>query len=500
MRKPASKIRRERHKLASRRHKFRGLMRNSMRDELKAYDCHHVNESEAEACTFCYTWDPDFDDLWGSDDFDTFDLNFDRRLKPLQDLADQLIHGRLFRHRPLIQVASVPVAGPIADEDLGAIEQRLCEHWWNLHHHYDNVGLMNAIFHKLPGQLGQRGAAMLLKLNRTERALAVLFSPFWVRSMTEVTHKISNDPCRLFEHLFVREHVVAGGVCHHFQFEQDDLINPQGLLWTILVGSQASLFRASKLFGWPIHAKTQYYVEQTLRAGWPQQYTGYEDCSSDRLVALAEVQRMGATPEQAATIVGTIGYVSFARQKRDNEYHQYWSQVACWLASNLQRIPIEDQTFVLDWIYHQMTEVEHHEICLKWQPRSINRLVEEARDYQQQILRPTPTVLQHWKKLGFSWKWVEGETQWTMEELTSTAELAQEGQKLHHCVASYSGRCVAGVCVILSLKKDGERCLTVEYDPNLRMIMQARGLCNRAASNKEWTVLDRWLSAVRQGK
>ena len=163
-------------------------------------------------------------------------------------------------------------------------------------------------------------------------------------------------------------------------------------------------------------------------------------------------------------------------------------------------IPIAYRAVVINWIPHAMTEAERRGICFMWRPRSLKRMVNAARVFNQRILKSTATVLQFWNKLGFSWEWLEGETRWTMEELTSTAELAQEGQQLHHCVASYSWRCVAGICVIMSLKKNGARCLTVEFDPKTRTIRQARGLCNRAARGQERTVLNRWLGEVGQGK
>lgn len=85
---------------------------------------------------------------------------------------------------------------------------------------------------------------------------------------------------------------------------------------------------------------------------------------------------------------------------------------------------------------------------------------------------------------------------WQLVELTNRGELQREGAALHHCVASYAGRCCSGLSRIWSLRSSrGEKVrhvLTIEVDPRRRAVVQARGLANRAASGKPLRLLQEW--------
>lgn len=90
---------------------------------------------------------------------------------------------------------------------------------------------------------------------------------------------------------------------------------------------------------------------------------------------------------------------------------------------------------------------------------------------------------------------------WRMMELTSSAQLRTEGSALHHCVASYAGRCYRGMSRIWSLRFHGgeniHHVLTIEIDPKRRAVVQARGFGNRAASGKPLRLLQHWAARER---
>ena len=76
---------------------------------------------------------------------------------------------------------------------------------------------------------------------------------------------------------------------------------------------------------------------------------------------------------------------------------------------------------------------------------------------------------------------------WRLVELTSSAELQDEGKTLQHCVASYARLCLWGRSRIWSLRRSGRSAAfrsvaTIEIDPKARTIVQARGLRNRPIS------------------
>ena len=90
---------------------------------------------------------------------------------------------------------------------------------------------------------------------------------------------------------------------------------------------------------------------------------------------------------------------------------------------------------------------------------------------------------------------------WQMMELTDSAQLRREGAALHHCVASYGVYCYRGVSSIWSLRYwQGDKVrhvLTVEVDPKRRAVVQARGMANRAASEKSLRMLEDWAARER---
>ena len=90
------------------------------------------------------------------------------------------------------------------------------------------------------------------------------------------------------------------------------------------------------------------------------------------------------------------------------------------------------------------------------------------------------------------WSVEVGGVTWSVAELTTGEALAEEGQRMQHCVATYAAKVRAGRCTIFSLRCDGERRLTVELRPSTRAVVQVKGLRNRAADRDEQRMLTRW--------
>lgn len=108
-----------------------------------------------------------------------------------------------------------------------------------------------------------------------------------------------------------------------------------------------------------------------------------------------------------------------------------------------------------------------------------------------------PYVRCAWPKTGWDWSTTHPNgICWTVRELTSGRELFEEGCALHHCVASYAGRCAARNIAIFSLRADDQRCVTVEVDRHNRQVLQARGACNWPATFEEREVVQQWQHAL----
>jgi hypothetical protein len=83
-------------------------------------------------------------------------------------------------------------------------------------------------------------------------------------------------------------------------------------------------------------------------------------------------------------------------------------------------------------------------------------------------------------------------------QLRTAADLVAETRAMHHCVASYAAKCIAGQASIWSLRRraagNTERLLTIELDRQGRAV-QVRGLANRAPRREERNLLERWAKA-----
>ena len=73
-------------------------------------------------------------------------------------------------------------------------------------------------------------------------------------------------------------------------------------------------------------------------------------------------------------------------------------------------------------------------------------------------------------------------------------EVKREGSELHHCVASYLPRIMAGETMIVFMREvEDESLITLEIID--KQIRQARGLHNRAPSTKEREFIERYAKA-----
>ena len=83
-------------------------------------------------------------------------------------------------------------------------------------------------------------------------------------------------------------------------------------------------------------------------------------------------------------------------------------------------------------------------------------------------------------------------------QLRTAADLVVDTRAMHHCVASYAARCIAGQATIWSLRRraegNTERLLTIELDRHHRAI-QVRGFANRMPRTEERRLLERWAKA-----
>lgn len=88
---------------------------------------------------------------------------------------------------------------------------------------------------------------------------------------------------------------------------------------------------------------------------------------------------------------------------------------------------------------------------------------------------------------------------WDIVQIKTSKQLAQEGNKMRHCVFSYRDYCIKGTSSIWSLGKYNanglrESKVTIELRTSNLTVVQTRGFANRKPSASEDSIIKKWIS------
>lgn len=216
-----------------------------------------------------------------------------------------------------------------------------------------------------------------------------------------------------------------------------------------------------------------------------------------RALRIAQVEALGGSPPLAWSVSSILG--------RSLENEDFWVTVVHFFVNN----PMLEGSYVepiIDYIRHQKftpqrilqpdgTFVEgpppHPSFSVKG--RSAVKLLRQVDEWHVQLTGEENVHIEKWepsKFQEFTHTEIDSETgrtfTWTIQELCTSAQLAVEGRVMHHCVASYTRRCVSGEASIWSLRVqdmdavEGEpyNVLTIALDTKKRLVTQARGRYN----------------------
>jgi hypothetical protein len=141
-----------------------------------------------------------------------------------------------------------------------------------------------------------------------------------------------------------------------------------------------------------------------------------------------------------------------------------------------------------------------------WSVASLLRRVEEwkalrraeEREARRQVeLKPTLIRWEH-SSIGELLTSDEAGQTWTIRELLDSAELADEGRAMAHCVATYTAACAKRSSTIWSVAIEGkgkrERVVTVEVNPASREVVQAKARCNEVPNESCLAIMRKWAS------
>lgn len=341
--------------------------------------------------------------------------------------------------------------------------------------------------------------------------LVALFRPFWIRQPGTWSGGTQES---LLRHLFVRYDVPA------FLYREwgysYPVLNGRSVwnLWFIMIGQGVKLGRV-----FPNLGKKYDQCLFQLPADLPECTDGYYDRS--RVYAMAaEARRIGASD---ATVLRLARTRAFRQSPLEMTpvFHEFFEGTVKWLEAHGQQLHEDQADSVLAWAFHLHTErlrdlqqqlqgagtAEERAVALRnvvhfsWRGRTAASASAAAQRHERQLLairqaqisaRANAAARVTWSNKGLDLVMDHGEDSWSIEELCSLKELIEEGGALSHCVALYSSSCIAGQSAIFSLRRNGQRKITIELHCSSGRVVQARGMANRATQPIEDEIIQGW--------
>jgi hypothetical protein len=194
----------------------------------------------------------------------------------------------------------------------------------------------------------------------------------------------------------------------------------------------------------------------------------------------------------------------------------FWRTVLTWFSVNPEILG--HASTIIDYIFAQRIGDFAAPMAAQWSitGRTPDRLLADARAWHAELNRRTRRARStppNWPSCGIAGFYPQADTgpsapspganarpKWWILELHSIDQLELEGQRLHHCVASYAGMAAAGTSAIFSLRRrveDHEMSLvTIEVHPTAAQIVQARSLHNASPSAEDQRLIEHWAKAT----
>lgn len=175
----------------------------------------------------------------------------------------------------------------------------------------------------------------------------------------------------------------------------------------------------------------------------------------------------------------------------------FWKGVAQWFM--IHQTSIKNMNDLLDYIRNR------HNANAEWHLRdmTLNNLERHMYKWHREMYRVHTMSVKYekWEGIKLQDSTIERaqgtkkHTWWKFHQIKTGKELAEEGNRQHHCVSSYGAQCASGQCSIWSstvrdIVGTVYRALTIEVRGN--DIAQARGYANRLPKAEEISVLKEW--------
>lgn len=266
--------------------------------------------------------------------------------------------------------------------------------------------------------------------------------------------------------------------------------------WFVCMGGGGSVRRLAKLMGFRITERTVAHLHEA-----PDHLMPELACMWAEAVGVSGKKRV------ANWLIRHQGYhidpTVFPCGKKALEFAQFWLRTVQWFGRYEHELTDEQAAELLEWGWFKFEDSLRMEGApFSWSGRKPRKCLEEAPAYLQKAFRSLGgEANKRWEAVGVSWDFAETDSgeaskMWRFEELTQSSELWDEGVAMRHCVAKYDGKCSDGTTVVVSLRCDGMRALTIELIGNGLTLGQVKGRFNREATAVETQVIQRWVNAV----
>ena len=200
---------------------------------------------------------------------------------------------------------------------------------------------------------------------------------------------------------------------------------------------------------------------------------------------------------------------------RSLENEAFWISVIHFFVNNYPMLATTYIDPMIDYIRHRKYEIERvvgldgrmeerppPQPNFTMKGRSADKLLRQVDEWHAQLSGMENMPLKTWKPCGlrpFHFREVDPvmnrRVEWSIQELLTSAQLGVEGRTMHHCIGSYSDRCVSGEVSVWSMQivdleaeePDPMHILTIAINPYGRTIIDARGKYNLKPFDKKRT-------------
>ena len=391
----------------------------------------------------------------------------------------------------------------ISEEALADFFKELTQPDWGAQNSGDLGSLeLEHVRRVLPSVRRARGGMRLEKQDYLTRLMA-LFSGYRTRALS-MWRKGSESPreeiARLARHLFCEYPVPEwlGAVWGASKSVEIGTVERslKWACWFVCLGRGGSLRKLCRLMGIRLTDGAVAHLQDAPAHLMPELA-----CMWAEAVAITGKRRV------ADWIIKHEGYyidpTLVPRRKKDVQFSRFWLQTMQWFGQHEGELTDEQAAELLEWGWFKFDHSQREGGRLfTWSGRTPRRCLRQAPAFLEDALRALGGATNHrWEAVGVSWEVSEKGSEeamevWRFEELVQSSELWEEGVAMRHCVAKYDHQCNKGWTVIVSVRRNGARALTIELQGQALRLGQVKGRFNRQATAEESEVVQRWVREV----